>query len=148
MIQGEQPAHKPGGATRDGGELSWACANNKHEGCRGVNCTCNHHLSEAGQAVQEEPYGYVEGYIDKQVLFALGAELHRSMPRQFDSAHEAWEFLWKGFEGVWVEVRQEWKKESERNPAAMMAALLHVAAMALKYANQVASEAREGKDGS
>ncbi len=35
--------HRPGGATRDGGEPSWACANGKHDGCRGVNCTCPHH---------------------------------------------------------------------------------------------------------
>jgi len=38
-----QQSHTAGGAARDGGELSWACANQKHEGCRGVNCTCPHH---------------------------------------------------------------------------------------------------------
>ena len=95
---------------------------------------------------QEEPYGYLEGYIDKWVLFALGAELHRSMePNRFNSAHEAFGALWSAFETFGHEVKRE---QPGQNPAALTAALLQVAATALKYANQLASEAREDKDGS
>lgn len=145
MTEGGLQPHKAGGASRDGGELSWACANDIHVGCRGVNCTCLHHLTKRETDSENDVIEIsLDDYISEETQLRLSIALHRSMDppgnKRFNSAHEAYGVIKEEFEEFWDEVK---KKESDRSFKAMQAELLQVAASALKYANQLADAIQE-----